>query len=265
MLIRPEAEFALARQLRKQGVPIGEAFAFLSGLYFRGKLAYARAFARPEDSLVITPNRGLVPVDTVVTAADIVKFGEVDISDDDPRYTKPLIRDLQVLTADSAILLGSIATAKYVAPLTQILGDRLLVPAEFAGRGDMSRGGLLLRHARAGKELTYESIASAARHGKRPEKLKRFTRAEIAAAARAACQRILSSGAKGVSFVDWTGAELVRLGDPPADVQALIAGKKTRGVAGAFVGRNGVILARGAKQKLLDEEAAQLNVLLEGV
>jgi hypothetical protein len=82
-----------------------------------------------------------------------------------------LLRDLRALGAGSAVLLGSIATAKYVVPLREVLGERLLVPIDFAGRGDMSRGGLLLRHAQAGRELGYESIVSAARHGPRPPKL----------------------------------------------------------------------------------------------
>jgi hypothetical protein len=242
-------EFALARELRRSGVSIGEVFAFLSGLYFRGKLAYARAFAKPQEALVITPNRGLVPIDTVVTARDIEKFAEVDIDHADARYSEPLRRDLRALSVDIAVLLGSIATAKYVVPIREILGERLMVPAEFAGRGDMSRGGLLLRHARARKELTYESIASAARHGKRPQKLVRLNRAQITAAARAVCERIFSSGARGVLFVDWSGAELVRLGEPPADVKELIAGKKQRGAVGSFVGRNGVLIARGTPAK----------------
>jgi hypothetical protein len=264
MILRPQAQFDLARRLRSDGAPLGEVFAFLSGLYFRGKLAYAHAFARAEDSLVITPNRGLVPVDTVITTSDLEEFGEVDIADDDPRYTVPLVCDLKKLDAGVAILLGSIATAKYVEPIQDVLGEQLLVPAEFAGRGDMSRGGLLLRHARAQKELTYESVATARRHGARPAKLKRLNRAQIATAAGAACERIFSSGAKAVSYVDWMGRELVQLGDR-LDIKALIAGNKPRGVVGASVGRNGYILARGAKQHLLDDEAARLNALLEGV
>ena len=48
MLMRNTAEFDLARRLRGPNrVTIGEVFTFLSGLYFRGKIAYANAFARP--------------------------------------------------------------------------------------------------------------------------------------------------------------------------------------------------------------------------
>ena len=64
------AQFDLARRLRSSDrrPTIGEVFSFLSGLYFRGKLAYANAFARPHSGspgvLVITPNRGLIDAST---------------------------------------------------------------------------------------------------------------------------------------------------------------------------------------------------------
>ena len=50
-------------------------------------------------------------------------------------------------------------------------GQRLCFPADFVGRGDMSRGGLLLRCAVDRCELTYISVAGAVRKGKRPPKL----------------------------------------------------------------------------------------------
>ena len=74
------------------------------------------------------------------------------------------------------VLLGSIATSKYVEPLLEVFGDRLLFPAEFVGRGDMSRGGLMLRSARAGAELTYVPVAGATRRGPRPARLPRIKR-----------------------------------------------------------------------------------------
>src|SRR5919107_6022605 len=77
MVLSPAAQFALARQLRTaEGAALGDVFSFVSGLYFRGKLAYARRFARPPDPddpvvaggvLVITPSSGLRSVDTPVT------------------------------------------------------------------------------------------------------------------------------------------------------------------------------------------------------
>jgi predicted kinase len=65
------------------------------------------------------------------------------------------------------VLLGSVASDKYVAPLTRVFGDHLLFPPDFIGRGDMSRGALLLRCARAGRELDYAPIEGSLRHGPR--------------------------------------------------------------------------------------------------
>lgn len=184
MLLNERAQFALATRLRSgEPVSLGEVFTFLSGLYFRGKLAYANAFA-PDFSrvLVITPTRGLVPAATAVTLADLREFAEVDIAADDPRYRRPLERDLrrlvrQMTSKCEVVLLGSIATGKYVSVLLEILQERLHFPADFVGRGDMSRGGLLLRCAVDRAELGYIPVHGAVRKGKRPPKLepRRYT------------------------------------------------------------------------------------------
>jgi hypothetical protein len=114
---------------------------------------------------VITANRGLLPVATRIGVDDLRAFGGVDIHQDDPRYRAPLERDLKRLSAAAPeiVLLGSIATAKYVDVLTDALGERLLFPAAFVGRGDMSRGALLLRASREGRELDYLPVAGAVR------------------------------------------------------------------------------------------------------
>ena len=45
LLFNDRAEFDIARRVREgTGAPLGEVFSFLSGLYFRGKITYARAF-----------------------------------------------------------------------------------------------------------------------------------------------------------------------------------------------------------------------------
>jgi hypothetical protein len=179
-LFNDDATFDLARRLRAPGgVALGEVFSFVSGLYFRGKVAYAAAFARPpagvSGSLVITTNRGLLPAETSVTLADLRDMGCVQIAENERRYRRPLARDARALaTATSTceyVLLGSVATGKYVDVLARVLGSRLLFPADFVGRGDMSRGGLMLRSAAEGKELTYVPVDGAVRHGKRPAKL----------------------------------------------------------------------------------------------
>src|SRR5262245_24041154 len=100
MLLSDRAHFPLAGRLRHgEAVSLGEVFTFLSGLYFRGKLAYANAFALPDLSrvLVITPTRGLVPAATSVTLGDLREFAGVEIEETDPRYRSPLERDLRRL------------------------------------------------------------------------------------------------------------------------------------------------------------------------
>jgi hypothetical protein len=186
MLLSDRATFDLAVRLRsKRGVAIGEAFAFVSGLYFKGKLAYALEFARPPEpdlpltasgSLVITPNAGLRAVETAVTTDALRAFATVDIAANDPRYRKPLVSSARRLAEEvgpecEVVLLGSIASAKYVDVLLDVFDDRLLFPTEFVGRGDMSRGGLLLRCVRSGEELSYAPVKGAVRHGRRPAKL----------------------------------------------------------------------------------------------
>jgi hypothetical protein len=168
--------FELARRLREpEGASLGEVFSFLSGLYFRGKLAYAQRFGVP---LVITPNRGLRPADEHVTLAMLRSAGRVDIHAANPRYRKPLLASArtvaETLGPDGLVtLLGSIASNKYVDVLLAVFGERLTFPAAFVGRGDMSRGGLLLRCVRAGTELDYVPVAGAVRHGPRPPRLER--------------------------------------------------------------------------------------------
>ena len=176
LLLSPRAGFPLARQLRTpEGAPLGEVMSFVSGLYFRGKLAYAEAFGIP---LVITADAGLRPADTPLTLAALRASARVDIDAANPRYRRPLEESARAVAGllgphDTVTLLGSIASDKYVAILLAIFGERLTFPVDFVGRGDMSRGGLLLRCVRAGRELDYVPVAGAVRHGARPPRLER--------------------------------------------------------------------------------------------
>ena len=184
------ASFDLAVRLRNDGAPLGEVFSFLSGLYFRGKLAYARAFAQAPDpesdisgagAFVITPTAGLRSPDTVVTIDALHRFAGVDVSADNPKYRRPLERSARAIATDigsdcEVVLLGSIASPKYVDVLLGIFGDRLVFPSDFVGRGDMSRGGLLLRSVATLEELPYVPVTGAVRHGQRPPKLDPATR-----------------------------------------------------------------------------------------
>jgi hypothetical protein len=180
MIMSENARFVLARRLRNDGLPLGELFSFISGLYFRGKLAYARAFASPPAGMpgimVITAGRGLVSPDALMTHDEMMEIADVPVDAGDPRYREPLERDAQELLRRAGkrceiVLLGSIATTKYVEPLLGIFDERLLFPSAFVGRGDISRGGLMLRSVREGPELGYEPVCSAIRHGPRPPKL----------------------------------------------------------------------------------------------
>jgi hypothetical protein len=181
VLLNESAEFPLARRLRAGPQPIGEVFSFLSGLYFRGKLAYANAFGRHSEAhpgiFVITTNRGLVPPETLVSLDDVRSFASIDLLEGGDVFRDPLRRDAHSLrasiaTARCVVLLGSIATDKYAETLVEAFGQRLLFPSEFVGRGDMSRGGLMLRQVNARRELSYIPVVGAVRRGKRPPKLK---------------------------------------------------------------------------------------------
>jgi len=176
MLTSSHSPGEMARRLRStEGASLGEVFAWLSALYFRGKLAYARAFARtPEHGLVIAPGLGLRPHDERIDASVVRAFGRVEVSHDNDAFVGPLRRDAEAMVrrfvegeGARVVLLGSIATDKYVAPLLEVLGDRLLFPVEFVGRGDMSRGAMMLRAARTGTELAYAPVAATKRTGPR--------------------------------------------------------------------------------------------------
>lgn len=183
--ISPVARFEVARKLRSEnGVPLGELYSFVSGLYFRGKLTYARRFAAPPDPAhdlvgsgihVITPSAGLRSAETHVTLSAVQAFAMEDIDADNAAYRRPLEDSALALAREigdcDVVLLGSIASPKYIDVLLDIFGKRLCFPADFVGRGDMSRGGLLLRCAATGVELDYVPVAGAVRRGVRPPKL----------------------------------------------------------------------------------------------
>ena len=180
MLMSERSRFPLALELKNGGASLGALFTFMSGLYFRGKLAYATAFANPPSdspgTLVITPGRGLQSPDEILTVEELKRIASVEVDEQNPGYREPLERDARRI-ADSippdceAVLLGSVATSKYLGILSAFFRERLRFPADFVGRGDMSRGGLMLRCVDKREELTYVELAGAARRGPRPPKL----------------------------------------------------------------------------------------------
>src|SRR4029077_20667315 len=157
-------------------------FRFPPGLYFPGKLAYARRFAPPPEGmpgvLIITASAGLLPADEPVTLSHLERFARVPIDAAEGRYRRPLTAASRGLAERAngceIVLLGSIASGKYVDILGKIFGERLLFPAEVVGRGEISRSGLLLRRAKEGRELEYRPILGAVRHGSRPPRLPRL-------------------------------------------------------------------------------------------
>jgi len=140
--------------------------------------------------------RGFKPVDTSVAmsqiSSDNVKSAQIDdreqqlrlelkksnsdTQDSDKIITKYptgyAVTLFDEIGADTdVVLLGSVASPKYTQILVDIFGSRLLFPIDFVGRGDMSRGGLLLRMAAAGTELEYAAVSGSVLRGRRPPKL----------------------------------------------------------------------------------------------
>jgi hypothetical protein len=178
LILNPRAQFPLAQALHGPGgAPLGAVFSFVSGLYFRGKATYASAFARPPEdgqqgALVISATEGLRSLHERVTVPRLASWADVEIDAHNAAFTRPLEDDAAALeraygATTRFVLLGSVATEKYVRPLTAVFGDHLLFPSEFVGRGDMSRGALMLAAVRAGTELSYEPVETALRWGRR--------------------------------------------------------------------------------------------------
>jgi hypothetical protein len=168
-LAAPGARFDTARRFRSpEGLPIADAFAFMSSLYFRGKIAYARRFAAPAGLdgcgvYVIAPGYGLVPPEWPLTPERFRKIHRTPVDLTARAYHRPLAQGARALAdllpaGSRAVLLGSVATGKYVDVLEPVLGERLHFPLCFAGVGDMARGALLLRAARSGEELLYGTL-----------------------------------------------------------------------------------------------------------
>jgi hypothetical protein len=141
--------FEVARQAQIGDAKLGDVFAFCSGLYFRGKLAYGQRFTQPPSKipgvLIITPSRGLLPADTRIGIAELREFVTVAIAESEARFTGPMRRSAEMLAKVSCevVLLGSIATGKYV--------------------------DCLLKCVARSEELNYIPVLGATRRGPRPK------------------------------------------------------------------------------------------------
>jgi hypothetical protein len=162
-LLNPTGESDLAIRLRRSGVPLGEVYRFISSLYFRGKIEYAQRFQNPPPGVAgvqIITGSGLMLPEATVTLADLLRISATSIDAKNSNYRLPLDSDLLRLREvahqeTDVILLGSVATSKYIAPIQEVFGERLLFPRDFLGLGDMSRGSRLLRCCEQGSELAY--------------------------------------------------------------------------------------------------------------
>lgn len=168
-MLSPRAMSAAALAYRSpDGVKIADAFTFMSALYFRGKHAYARAFSVEHPRIghtafVIAPGYGLVPLDWRLDKERMKKLARTKVDIRSRAYTSSLRKSCQELALqldddDIVVLLGSVASGKYVDVLHPIFGDRLRFPGIFAGMGDMQRGSVMLKAAAAGRELEYVDL-----------------------------------------------------------------------------------------------------------
>ena len=100
-LTSPRARFGAAQRYRSpEGVTLEEAFTFMSSLYFRGKITYARHFAAPppelafgtadDGILVIAPGFGLMPPSWRITEERMRKLRRTPVDLKNRSYCEPL-------------------------------------------------------------------------------------------------------------------------------------------------------------------------------
>jgi hypothetical protein len=158
-----DARFAVAQSYRDGTLSIGEAFSWISALYFRAKLRYARHFGARHGggpAQVIAPGFGLVAEDWLLSGERFTRLCQVPVDTQDRRFRQPLEAACAGLARsldrdDRIVFLGGLAGDRYLAVLAPALGPRLFVPIDFVGRGQMQRGSLLLQAIAENRELAY--------------------------------------------------------------------------------------------------------------
>ena len=134
MLLNPGANFELAAKLRAGAATLGEVYSFISGLYFRGKVAYSDAFgSAPQDlppAVVIVQGLGLLPLQTLMTAEKLTAAGAVSIERDHIAYRTALLRDAKAVKSASGascqfVLLGMTAQYDLISALSHHLVNAL--------------------------------------------------------------------------------------------------------------------------------------------
>jgi hypothetical protein len=150
-------------------------FSFLSGLYFRGKLEYARAFAHTTAAgaggvYIITMTDGLVSPDARISLEDLERYalcreGAAAAIASLESTARTLLQ--RIGSDGDVVLLGSVGTGKYTDLLAPIFGERLLFPRDVLHIGQLARGALFLRRARERHELEYIPVSEIMRAGRR--------------------------------------------------------------------------------------------------
>src|SRR5580704_1190505 len=126
LLLNSNSEFELAQRIRRQGAPLGELFSFISSLYFRGKLADAKAGF--PSTLVVTTSRGLLSPETVITLDDLLEMSAVPIDPGDARYRESRCQDARALAGVLRLVPRSCYSAASLSASTSIRCLKLILP-----------------------------------------------------------------------------------------------------------------------------------------
>lgn len=174
-LIAPEPRSPTARQLASAGMRLGDVFTYLSGLYFNGKLTYARRYATPPASLggegiyIITMTDGILTPDHRVCVDDLRRYAAAERQTDEGRHAFEVSARALAMTIGprcDVVFMGSVASGKYTDIIEPAFGERLLFPLELVGRGQLSRGALLFRCVKEDRELEYALMSELVDRGR---------------------------------------------------------------------------------------------------
>lgn len=175
-LLAPEPRSPVATQLASaDGMPLGQIFTYLSGLYFNGKLTYARHYSTPPPSLgrtgiyIITMTDGILTPEHRIGLDDLQRYAAAEKQTEDGR--RALETSARALAETigprcDVVFMGSVASDKYTAIIEPVFGRRLLFPPELVGRGQLGRGALLFRCVRENRELDYVPLADLVDRGR---------------------------------------------------------------------------------------------------
>ena len=144
-------------------------------------MTYAERFGRPppglSGGLVISPVEGLRFLHEPVTLERLRGWADVPIDAANPRFTRPLVRARRRSragprrAAPASCCWAAWPPTNTSSPCPRSSATTCCSRRTSSAAGDMSRGALLLRAARAGQELAYAPVEGARRHGPRAPRL----------------------------------------------------------------------------------------------